>query len=130
MTDYTDRSTEIKIGDEEYSLILTTRATREIARRYGGLEALGDKLLKTENFEKALDEIVWLITLLCNQSLMIYNLKHKDEKKELLTQEHVELLTNPLDMAKYKDAIMNAIYKGVSRNVESESEPTKNTLTE
>lgn len=130
MTDYTDRSTEIKIGDEEYSLILTTRATREIAKRYGGLEALGDKLLKTENFEKALDEIVWLITLLCNQSLMIYNLKHKDEKKELLTQEHVELLTNPLDMAKYKDAIMNAIYKGVSRNVESESEPTKNTLTE
>ena len=130
MTDYTDRSTEIKIGDEEYSLILTTRATREIAKRYGGLEALGDKLLKTENFEKALDEIVWLITLLCNQSLMIYNLKHKDEKKELLTQEHVELLTNPLDMAKYKDAIMNAIYKGVSRNVESESEPTKNILTE
>jgi hypothetical protein len=42
----TDRSAIIKIGDEEYQLILTTKATKEIAKRYGGLENLGAKLMK------------------------------------------------------------------------------------
>ena len=48
-----DRSAFINIGGDEYELILTTKATREIAGRYGGLENLGDKLLKGENFEMA-----------------------------------------------------------------------------
>jgi hypothetical protein len=61
-----ERSAKINIGGAEYELILTTRATKEIARRYGGLENLGEKLLKAENFELALDEIIWLITLLAN----------------------------------------------------------------
>ena len=53
-----ERSSFINIGGEEYELILTTRATKEIAARYGGLENLGDKLLKNKNFEMALGEIV------------------------------------------------------------------------
>lgn len=72
----TDRGSIIKIGENDYELILTTRATKEIAKRYGGLENLGDRLMKSENFEMALDEIIWLITLLANQSVMIYNLKN------------------------------------------------------
>jgi Mg/Co/Ni transporter MgtE len=64
-----ERSASINIGGQEYELILTTRATKEIAHRYGGLENLGEKLMKSENFEMALDEIVWLITLLANQSI-------------------------------------------------------------
>jgi hypothetical protein len=55
----------------EYKLILTTKATKEIAKRYGGLESLGDKLMKTENFELALDEIVWLIKITALLSLSI-----------------------------------------------------------
>ena len=74
----TDRGCIIKIGENDYELILTTRATKEIAKRYGGLENLGDRLMKSENFEMALDEIIWLITLLANQSVMIYNLKNRD----------------------------------------------------
>lgn len=76
----TDRGSIIKIGENEYELILTTRATKEIAKRYGGLENLGDRLMKSENFEMALDEIIWLITLLANQSVMIYNLKIRTAK--------------------------------------------------
>ena len=45
-----ERSTSILIGGEEHTLILTTKATKEIAGRYGGLENLGDKLMKSENF--------------------------------------------------------------------------------
>lgn len=121
-----ERSTSILIGGEEHTLILTTKATKEIAGRYGGLENLGDKLMKSENFEMAIGEIVWLITLLANQSILIHNLKHKDSPKELLTDEEVELLTTPLDLAGYKAAITEALYKGTKRNIESEPD-TKNT---
>lgn len=115
-----DRSTVIKIGSIEYSLILTTKATKEIAKRYGGLENLGEKLMKSENFEMALDEIVWLITLLANQSILIHNFKNKDQQDPLLTEDEVELLTSPLELAAYKGALTEAMFKGTKRTVESE----------
>ena len=117
-----ERSALIKIGETEYEMLLTTKATKEIAKRYGGLANLGEKLMKSENFEMAIGEIVWLITLLANQSILVHNLKHKDEPKELLTEEMVELLTTPVDLADYKVAITQALYKGTKRNVESESD--------
>ena len=116
-----DRGSKIRIGEVESELILTTRATKEIARRYGGLENLGEKLMKSENFEMALDEIVWLLTLLANQSILIYNLKNKESPKPLLTEDEVELLTSPLDLAAYKSAITDAMFKGTKREIESDS---------
>lgn len=121
-----ERSSEITIGGVEYKLILTTRATKLIARRYGGLENLGEKLMKSENFEMALDEIVWLITLLANQSLLIHNLQNKENKKELLREDEVELLTSPLELSTYKEAIIEAMFKGTKRYVESEETESKN----
>ena len=115
-----ERSAVISIGGEEYELLLTTRATKEIAKRYGGLENLGDKLLKAENFELALEEIVWLITLLANQTILIHNLRRPDALREPLTEDVVELLTSPLDLAEYKNAITEAMFKGTARSVESE----------
>ena len=116
-----ERSAIITIGEKEYELLLTTKATKEIAGRYGGLENLGDKLMKNENFELAIGEIVWLITVLANQSILIYNLTHKTEPKELLTEDEVELLTSPFDLASYKAAITEALYKGTKRNIVSEN---------
>ncbi len=75
--------------------------------------------MKSENFEMAIGEIVWLITLLANQSILVHNLKDKEHPKELLTEDVVELLTTPLDLAGYKTAITEALYKGTKRNVES-----------
>ena len=103
-------------------MILTTRATKEIAKRYGGLSNLGDKLMKSENFEMALDEVVWLIALLANQSVLIHNLQNPQDKREPLTEEAVELLTSPLELATYKESIMEAMFKGAKRNVESEDD--------
>ena len=116
-----ERSAAITIGGKEYELVLTTRATKEIAGRYGGLENLGDKLMKSENFEMAIGEIVWLITLLANQSILVHNLKHKDAPRELLSEDVVELLTAPADLATYKAAITEALYRGTKRNIESET---------
>ena len=117
-----DRSAVIRIGDEEYPLLLTTKATREIAARYGGLENLGEKLMKSENFEMALSEIVWLIALLANQPILIHNLRHKDEQKPVLTEVEIELLTVPTDLAEYRTAITDALYKGTKRNIQSEGD--------
>ncbi len=115
-----ERAAVINIGGMDFELMLTTRATKEIARRYGGLENLGDKLMKSENFEMALDEIIWLITVLANQSILIHNLKNKDNPKEVLTEDEVELLTSPLELATYKSAITEAMFKGTKRDIMSE----------
>ena len=121
-----ERSSKITIGGAEYEMLLTTKATKEIAGRYGGLSNLGEKLMKSENFEMALDEIVWLITLLANQSVLVHNLKNPAKKRELLTEEAVELLTSPFELSDYKNAIMDAMYKGTKRNIESEEDSSKN----
>lgn len=118
-----ERSAVIQLGGESYELILTTKATKAIAGRYGGLENLGDKLLRSENMEMALDEIVWLVTLLANQSILIHNLREKEHPRDLLTEDVVELLTSPSDLADFKSALMDALIKGTKRNVESESDP-------
>ena len=122
----TERSATIEIGEKPYELILTTRATKEIARRYGGLENLCEKLMKSENFEMALDEVVWLITLLANQSILVRNLKNREAPEPLLTEADVELLTSPLDLATYKEAITEAMFRGTKRNIESEEDNAKN----
>jgi hypothetical protein len=127
-----ERSAIITIGGTEYELILTTKATKEIAKRYGGMENLGEKLMKSENFEMALDEITWLLTLLANQSILIHNLKNPGSKKDLLTEEVLELLTSPLELASYKNAITEAMFKGTARNVVSAEpvEESKNAMGE
>ena len=115
-----ERAVSINISGKDYELILTTKATKAIAGRYGGLENLGEKLMKSENFEQALDEVVWLIVTLANQAILIFNLRNKGNEKQLLTEEEVELLTTPTDLATFKDAITQCLFKGTRRNVESE----------
>ena len=116
-----ERATVITIAGREYTLLLTTKATKEIAKRYGGLQNLGDKLFEGKNnFDEGLDEIIWLITLLANQSVMIHNFQNPDDKQELLDEETLELLTSPYDLLAFKDAIMSCMTKGTARHVETE----------
>ena len=53
---------------------------------------------------------------------MIHNLKNKNKPKEELTEEMVELLTTPFDLALYKEAITQAMFLGTQRNIESQEE--------
>ena len=57
------------------------------------------------------------------------NLKNKDNQRDLLTEDVVELLTTPLDLAGYKAAITEALYKGTKRNVVSDVD-SKNAVVE
>lgn len=116
-----ERCAKINLGGQDYDLILTMRATREIAKRFGGLDKLGEELMNAENFEMAIDQVVWLITLLANQSVQIWNLRNPHDIKPVLTEEVVELLACPQDLAEYKDAITEALIKGTGRAIESQT---------
>jgi hypothetical protein len=121
-----NNNAKITIDGEQYELIMTMRATREIGKRYGGLEVVADKLQNTANFEQVIEEVVWLITMLCNQGVLINNMHHPENQRPLLTDEKVELLTTPSDIIDFKDAIMECMSRGVKRAVENEPDP-KNT---
>ena len=114
----------VTINGKDYPLLLSTRATKNIAARYGGIENLGEKLLKSKNFEAAIDEVVWLVCELANQYIQANNLKCC-EQQPLLTEDEVALLTTPYDLAAFKDAILNALNQGMERSIHSE--PSKNT---
>lgn len=109
----------IRLGGRDLELVLTTRATREIASRYGGLEQLGDKLESSNDLGEQIGEICWLIALLANQSVLIHNLTHPHDPHDEITAEAIELLTVPGELADYKDAITAALEAGMRREVSS-----------
>ena len=113
----------VSIGGQDYELVLTTAATREIAKRYGGLENLGTALETSDDLAATLGEVTWLITLLANQSVKIHNLTHPDTPKTELTVEAVELLTVPADLTDYRAAITEALHRGTRREIHTETDP-------
>lgn len=121
-----ERASIIKVGGKEHELLLTTRATREISARFGGLGELGKRFEDSENFEQSLDDLVWLIVLLANQSTLRHNFENPDDQRKLLTAEELELYTQPQDFAGFKDAIIDALYKGTKREVQSGDGDSKN----
>lgn len=118
-----DRSATVTIGSTDYELVLTTKATRLIAQRYGGLEHLGNALETSDDLGKTLGEVIWLITLLANQSVQIHNHHHPDDKRPELSEHEVELLTVPADLADYRGAIAEALQRGTRRDVLTEPAP-------
>lgn len=117
------RSATVLIGGEPFELVLTTRATRLIAERYGGLEHLGEALETSDDLGKTLGEVIWLITLLANQSVQIHNHRHPDGKRPELSVDEVELLTVPADLADYRGAIAEALQRGTRRDIFTEPVP-------
>lgn len=123
-----DRGAMINLCGSQYELILTTKATKEINRRYGGLDKLGDKLSESKDFEEIIDELVWLLTLLINQGILAHNAVNKffeENQKPLFSEDDIEVLTSPADFADYKGAIYEALKKGAKRRIKSE-ETSKN----
>ena len=126
-----ERGAMITLCGSQYELILTTKATKEINRRYGGLGKLGDKLSKSENFEEIIDELVWLLTLLINQGILVHNAVNKfftEKQRPLFSEDDIEVLTSPADFADYKDAIFEALQKGAMRHIKSEENPKNVTV--
>ncbi len=116
------RVTYLVLGKEKIPLLLTLKATREIATRYGGLEELGNNMLESMDLTGMIDEIVWLIVVLANQCILIDNLENKTNKP-LLTPNELELKMDPYEMTSYREAILAALQAGQKQHVQSEEEP-------
>jgi hypothetical protein len=115
------RVTYLVLGKERIPLLLTLKATREIATRYGGLEELGNKMLESMDWAGMIDEIVWLIAILANQCILIENLENK-ANKPLITPGELELKMDPYEITSYREAILAALQAGQKQHVQSEDE--------
>jgi len=114
-----ERASSITVGGKKYELLLTTRATKEISAKFGGLAKMGESLEMSESFEESLDDLVWLIVLLANQATLRHNFENPDDQRKLLTSEELELYTQPVDLSDFKDAIFEALVRGTKREVPS-----------
>ena len=112
------KRTIIEVNGDPFELILTIRAIKEISLHFGSLENLVEKANK-ENFELSIDDIVWLITLLSNQSVSIYNLNHIETPKALLSEEIVELIASPTELKNYIDAISEVMKNAQGINIKN-----------
>ena len=115
-----DRTAKLKIGGKEYTLILTLKATKAISERFGGLTKMGEALTKAT--ADNLGSVIWLIATLANQSVLIYNFEHPESPEKEVTEELIELMMKPIDLAEAKEAIMECMIKGTKRDVESDAE--------
>lgn len=116
MDEYREYTATVELMGEKYPLLLTTRAARELAERYGGLEKITDHL-SGDDAAGAMCEVAWIVALLANQPILRHNRLWPDKRKDLLNASDVELFSAPSEVYGFSQAIMNAVNAGTKRNV-------------
>lgn len=111
------KATTIELGGREYELVLTTRAMRELSERFGGMERVGDRI----SGDLSLQDFVWIVTLLANQGAARHNLANAANPIPLLTEEQVELLTCPSDLAEIGPKLVEVLRRDTNRIVQSKN---------
>lgn len=115
-----ENEAKITLGGKDYPLFMSVRAVKEISEKYGGLEQLGETMANKKDITEAIDDIIWLVTLLANQPIIINNRAHVGEEKPLLTAEDVEYMTGLGDLNDMQNAITLAMSRGTARSIVSE----------
>lgn len=116
-----NRIGEIEIAGSTYPLNFSTKAAKEIAQRYDGLENIEDAF-SGKAVDAMMDEIVWLLSLLIAQGVAYKRIVEGEEVKGI-TAEELEVVLGVADMAGLKDKIMDAMMGGMKREVEVEIDP-------
>jgi hypothetical protein len=79
----------IEIGEKEYELFFSVKATKEISKYCGGLEKIGD-LLKESDENKLLEkfqQIIFIVTVLVNCGIEKNNLINKENTPTFSAEE-------------------------------------------
>jgi hypothetical protein len=116
-----NRIGEIEIAGSTYPLNFSTKAAKEIAKRYNGLENIEDAFAD-KAVDAMMDEIVWLLSLLIAQGVAYKRIVEGEEVKGI-TADELEVVLGVADMTDVKDKIMNAMLGGMKREVEVEIDP-------
>lgn len=110
---------EIIIRGKTYPLLFNVAALKEVGARYGGLTELGEKL--KGDYGRAIDEFIWIITLLIAQGIALKNFED-GTKEKAPTRDEVELLMLPAEIFASQDVIMQVINAGMDSGSAGEDE--------
>ena len=116
-----NRIGEIEIAGSTYPLNFSTKAAKEIAARYGGLENIEDAF-SGKAVDAMMDEIVWLLSLLIAQGVAYKRIVEGEEVKGI-TVDELEVVLGVADMKDLKGKLMDAMLGGMKREVEVEIDP-------
>lgn len=122
-----EKEITVMLDGEEYPLLLTTLATKQIAAKIGGLDKLKETLtVSTGEEAEMFDTICWLIALLVNQPIMKQNRIHRDNLKPLFEADDIALITQPRELGELMNKVSDAINRGSDRNVPDGASTEKN----
>jgi hypothetical protein len=116
-----NRIGEIEIAGSKYPLNFSTKAAKEIAQRYDGLENIEDAF-SGKAVDAMMDEIIWLLSLLIAQGVAYKRIVEGEDVKGI-TADELEVVLGVADMTDMKGKIMNAMLGGMKREVEVEPDP-------
>ena len=114
----TNRITELEIAGKKYPLNFSTKAAKEVAKRYGDIANI-DKAFKDKTTDEMMDEAIWILALLIDQGVT-YKKIIDDEVIKGLSTEELEVVMGVADFANLKTTILGAMTAGMSREVEVE----------
>lgn len=123
-----NRISEIEIAGKQYPLNFSTRAAKEIAQRYDGLENI-EGAFSGKSVDVMMDEVIWLLSLLIAQGVAYRRIVDGEEIKGI-TAEELEIVLGVADMGDLKDKIMDAMLGGMKREVEVDVDPKNGKTTQ
>lgn len=118
----------IELNGKTYNMVYTSAAMLEVYDKYGDVSGMADKL--DANQKEAARIVPWLVSLLCNQGIMLETGNTKPNNPELITPEWVALYTMPKDWQGMLSEAMAAIAIGNGTYHESEEGPVDVVLEE
>lgn len=118
----------IKLNGKIYNMVYTSAAMLEVFDKYGDVSGMAEKL--DENKKESARIIPWLVSLLCNQGIMLETGNTKPNNPDLITPEQVALYTMPKDWQEMLSDAMEAIAIGNGTYHESEEGPVDVVLEE
>lgn len=122
------RITEIEIAGSKYPLNFSTKAAKEISKRYGDIASVGDAFTD-KAMDEMMDEAIWLLELLISQGVAYKRIVEGEEIKGL-SKEELETVMGVGDFADLKDVIIGAMTAGAKREVEVTPDPKNGETTQ
>jgi len=121
----------IKIKNKEYELSLSLKVLKKIANKYGSLDDIDKKIFQNSDIDKAIEELVFLLTNMINNSIERDNISNNTQIA-LFTEDQMEIYLDALDIQKYKDAILATFQQDNQREIIGEpiNDNSKNQIPE
>ena len=117
-----NRAVSVVIDDEDFEMLLTTKAAADIDREFGGLDEIA-AVVDGEDRVASVAMASRLIALMCNAGTERYNYRHRDTPRRMLEAEEIGIVPTPGEIAELMHAVVEAVKRGRTTHIESEKSP-------